>query len=104
MRDRIYDILKGKLLVSEDALKHWQFILFCAFLAIIMVACSHNAERKVHEIAGLQKKVQELRSQFVDQRQHLMKMKMESTVMHALEDKKISISDKSSQKIVVKGK
>lgn len=101
MRSRIYSILKGKLLISEDAMTHWQFILFCAFLAIIMVACSHSAERKVHEIANTQKIVQELRSEFVDQRRQLMQLRMESNLSEKLKDRDIVIPEKSSKKIVV---
>ncbi len=101
MKSRVYDILKGKFLVSEDAFANWRFILFCTFLAIIMIGRSHKAERKVHEIAERQVVVQELRSQFVDQRQQLMKMKMESNISSKMEEKGIEMLSTPPQKIIV---
>lgn len=101
MKRRVYDILKGKMLISEDAGKHWQFILFITFLAIIMIASSHKAEKKVHENSRLQKKVQSLRSEFVDQRSRMMQMKMESTISTRLEADGIAITKTPPKKIIV---
>lgn len=101
MKRRIYDILKGKFLISEDAVKNWKFIVFCTFLAIMMIASSHSTEKKVHDIAKLQKVERQLRSQFVDQRQHLMQLKMESGIQQRLKDKGLSISNEPPHKIIV---
>src|SRR5690625_1815171 len=101
MKSRVYDILKGKFLVSEDAFANWRFILFCTFLAIIMIGRSHKAERKVHEIAERQVVVQELRSQFVDQRQQLMKMKMESHINSKMKERGIKTMNTPPYKIVI---
>ncbi|HET8839439.1 MAG TPA: FtsL-like putative cell division protein [Flavobacteriaceae bacterium] len=81
MKKGIYDFLKGKFLISDDATKHWQFILFCTLLAIIMIYSSHSAERKVHRMAEMSKEVKELRSEFVDARTRVMRLKMESTII-----------------------
>jgi len=51
MRKGLLDILKGKFLVSGDAPKNWMFLLFASFLAALMISSSHNADRKVFEIA-----------------------------------------------------
>ena len=51
MKDKVYNILKGKLLLSHDAAKNWGMLLFLSVLAMVMIASSHNAERKIHEIA-----------------------------------------------------
>ena len=76
MKQTIYDILKGKFLIADDAMKNWRMLLFLSFLAIIMIASSHNAERKVHEIARLNNEVRELRTRFVDGKTELMRLKM----------------------------
>lgn len=99
---RVHNILKGRYLIDKDALKNWIFILFCTFLAMIMIASSHKAENKVHQIAELQKEERQLRSEFVDQRQQLMQMKMESTINDRLEDKGITILNKAPHKIIVR--
>lgn len=101
MKSRIYDILKGKFLISEDAFQNWKFILFCALLAILMIGRSHKAERKVHEIAKRQGIVRQLRSEFVDQRQQLMKMKMESNISARMEEEGIMILNTPPQKLIV---
>ncbi|HIB37627.1 FtsL-like putative cell division protein [Mesonia sp.] len=104
MKNSIYDFLKGKFLISDDALKNWSFILFCTALAIVMIACSHSAERKVHEIAKLNKEVRELRSEHVDLEKNLMQLKMESTILKKLEGTGLGLSKNPPQKIVILNK
>lgn len=102
MAGSFYDILKGKFLVSNDAFKNWRFILFCTVLAIVMIASSHNAERKVHEIAKLNNDVRELRSEFVDRRSSLMRMKMESTITRKMAEKGVKPSETPPTKIIIR--
>lgn len=101
MKNRIYNIIKAQFLVNEDANKNWQFILFILFLAIIMIANTHSYEKKVFEIAELTNQVKELRSEFVDKRSELMKIKMESTVANKMIEKEIFPSNVPPQKIKV---
>ena len=88
VKKSIQSILKGTFLVSDDSFKNWRFIIFLSALAIIMIASSHSADKKVHEIARLNNEVKELRSEFVDKRSELMKLKMESTVSEKMEERK----------------
>ncbi|MEO8517434.1 MAG: FtsL-like putative cell division protein [Flavobacterium sp.] len=80
MKNGFYDILKARFLVNEDATKNWQFIVFLILLAIVMIANTHSYESKIYKIADLNNQVKELRSEFVDRRSELMKIKMESTI------------------------
>ena len=59
VKKSIQSILKGTFLVSDDSFKNWRFIIFLSALAIIMIASSHSADRKVHEIAKLNEEVKE---------------------------------------------
>lgn len=102
--ESLYDILKGKFLVSNDAFNNWRFILFCTLLAIIMIGSSHSAERKVHEIAKLNDEVHELRSEFVDRRSSLMRIKMESTISRKMAGRGIKPSEVPPTKIIIKEK
>jgi len=61
----------------------------------------HSSESKVHDIAGLKVEVQELRSEFVDARERLMRMKMESTVSRKLKNTGIGPSDVPPKKIKI---
>ncbi|TBW27494.1 FtsL-like putative cell division protein [Gramella sp. KN1008] len=101
MKKGFYNILKANFLISEDAYKNWRFIVFCTVLAIIMIASSHNAEKKVHQIARLNDEVRELRSEFVERRSDLMKIKMESTITQKMVEKGIGPSDTPPNKIRV---
>ncbi|MCA0132468.1 FtsL-like putative cell division protein [Winogradskyella alexanderae] len=102
MKQSIYSILRGKFLISDDSFKNWRIIIFVSALAIIMIASSHSADKKVHEIARLTNEVKELRSAFVDGRSKLMRLKMESTIIEKVADKGIGISAIPPKKIKVK--
>ena len=91
MKSGIYDILKARFLINEEAnaTKNWRFIVFIIFLAILMIANTQRYEQKVFRIVALTNEVKELRSKFVDKRSQLMKLKMESTVSQKMETKGI---------------
>ena len=95
------ELLRGKFLVSDDAFKNWRYIIVISILAIIMIASSHSADRKVYEIAKLNEEVKELRSLMFDGRAKLMKMRMESTIIDKVKEKGIVISEIPPQKIIV---
>ncbi len=67
-----------------------------------MIASSHSADKKVHEIAKLNNEVKELRSAFVDGRKKLMSIKMESSVIQKMKEKRLSPSLIPPKKIKVK--
>ncbi|WP_026839570.1 FtsL-like putative cell division protein [Gillisia sp. JM1] len=101
MNKGMYNILKANFLISNDAVKNWRFIVFCTILAIIMIASSHSAERKVHNIARLNTEVREMRSEFVDMRSALMKLKMESTITNKMAARGVKPSETPPYKIKI---
>ncbi|WP_242202262.1 FtsL-like putative cell division protein [Aestuariivivens insulae] len=102
MKKKIYSILKGTFLVSDDSFKNWRSIIFISVLAIVMIASSHSADKKVYEIARLNNEVKELRSKFLDGRSRLMQLKMESAVALKMKEKGLAPSLIPPQKIKVK--
>lgn len=104
MKKGIYSILKARFLINEEAnaTKNWRFIVFIVVLAIIMIANNQRYEQKVFEIIALTSEVKELRSEFVDRRSELMKLKMESTVSTKMEAINIFPSSVPPIKIKVK--
>ena len=102
MKGGIYNILKARFLVNEDATKNWRFILYIVVLAIIMIANTQRFEQKIFKIADLTNEVKELRSEFVDRRSELMKLKMESTISKKMEARNIFPASVPPQKIKVK--
>jgi len=102
MKGGVYNLLKARFLVNEDATKNWRFILFIVVLAIIMIANSHRFDEKIYKIADLTNEVKELRSEFVDRRSELMKLRMESTVSEKMAKRGIVPSQVPPQKIKVR--
>ncbi|WP_066221554.1 FtsL-like putative cell division protein [Formosa haliotis] len=102
MRKNVYNILKGAFLVSDDSFKNWRVIVFVSFLAFIMIASSHSADKKVHQIARMNDEVKELRSAFVDGRSKLMRVKMESSILNKMVEKGLMPSEIPPRKIKVK--
>ena len=101
VKQRIYDVLKGKFLVDEDAPKNWRLLIFLAVLALVMIASSHSIDKKVQKIALLNKKRSELRSEFIETSSYLEKVRMESTISKVLAEKGLFISNTPPQKIKV---
>ena len=99
MRKGIIDILKGRFLISNDSVRNWRFIVFASFLAVIMIASSHSADKIVLEIATLNEEVKELRSEFIDTRFQLQKLKLESTVTTKMKEKGLEPSRVPPKKI-----
>ena len=102
MKNGVYGLLKARFLVDDDAVKNWRFIVFVIALAIVMIANTQRYEQKVFKIAELTNQVKELRSEFVDRRSELMKLKMESAVSEKMMEKQIFPSTVPPVKIKVK--
>lgn len=102
MKKGVYGILKARFLLDEDAIKNWRFIVFIILLAIVMIANTQSYEQKVFRIAELTNEVKEFRSEFVDRRSELMKLKMESTVAKKMEARQLKPSTVPPVKIKVK--
>ncbi len=101
MKKGFYNVVKGKFLVSDDAFKNWRFIIFLSVLALIMIASSHSADKKVHRIAQLNNDVKELKSKFVDVRMKLMQTKMESRIINTMAQRGLQPSATPPQKIII---
>lgn len=101
MKGGVYGLLKAKYLVDQGSMKNWAFIIFLIFIAILMIANSHNYEQKIYRISELENEVKELRSEFVDRRSELMELKMESTISKKMEEKEIYPSSVPPKKIKV---
>ena len=100
----VYDLLKGKFLIQEDSFKNWRFIFFIVALVLLMIASGHSSDKKVMEIAQLNKEIKELRAEFVDTRSISMKMKLESTIRKKVVNYGLKPSDNPPQVIEVTSK
>jgi len=104
VKNKIYGLLKGNFLISNDSLKNWRFILFLVGLMMLMIASAHSSDKKVMEIAELNKKIKELRAEFVDTRSISMKLKLESAIRNKVLDQGLKPSENPPQVIKVVSK
>ena len=99
--DEIKNILRGKFFVGKDAFISWMFVGFLFVLIIIVITSSQRVDAKVHQIAKLNEEVNELKSQFVDVRSRLQKVRLESSLLEQLDSKGLKQPEKPPQKIKV---
>lgn len=93
-------VFTGSFLVSEQWAKNWPFILYLSLLALIMIASSHSADRKVHEIARLRSQMKELNSEYIDTRSRLMQESMEYKVVQKA--KELGLEKTDEPPIIIK--
>lgn len=101
MKLSLYDIIKAKYLVDENAAKNWFFIIYLIVLSLLMIGNIHVYEDKGFEIEKLNHELKELRTEFVETRSQLMQMKMESSISNKMEEIGIYPSEVPPQKIKV---
>jgi|TARA_B100001057_G_C22740555_1_gene907549 hypothetical protein len=101
MKQRIINLIRGSFLVDEKYITNWIYIFLFLILGLVMISSSHSVDKKVYEIAGLNDEIKSLRSEFVDVRSSLMKLRMESSIIERLSKKGIISSKTPPIKIVI---
>jgi len=89
-------------LLKEGALRNWRLIFVLSFLAMTMIESGHRADSKIFKIAQLNEELKALKSQFVENRSRLMRLKMETKIADLLESKGVKPSEQPPTKIIVK--
>ncbi len=100
-KQKIYDVLKGEFLVSEDAFKNWRIIIFVVMLLLFMISRSHSTDKKVLRIAELNYEIRELKAEFVDARTKVMRLELESSVQKKVAARGLLPSENPPKKIKV---
>lgn len=85
--NQLLALLNLEFLIKDDALKNWRMLLFLSFLALVIIASAHSADKKIYTIAQLNSEIKEVKSEFVETRSNLMRLKMESRVVSRLAEK-----------------
>lgn len=104
IKNNIYEFFKGSFLINKDSVKNWQFILFLVALMLFMIASAHNIDKKVMEIAKLNKEIKELKAEFVDTRSKAMKIRLESNIKQKVSTLGLAPGKTPPQLITVKTK
>lgn len=101
VKQNIYNVLKGRFLVSDDAFKNWKIIIFVVFLLLFMISRSHSTDKKVLRIAKLNKEIRELKAEFVDTRTKVMRLELESAIENKVAERGLLPSKNPPKKIKV---
>jgi hypothetical protein len=101
VKQNIYNVLKGRFLVSDDAFKNWKIIIFVVFLLLFMISRSHSTDKKVLRIAKLNKEIRELKAEFVDTRTKVMRLELESAIEKKVVERGLLPSKNPPKKIKV---
>ena len=101
IKEEFVKLFKADFLIGAHAMRNWAAILFVLFIGIIMIYSGHLIDQKIYTIAKLETEVKELRSEFVDVRSRLQKVRLESSLLEQLESKGLKQPEKPPQKIKV---
>ena len=97
------DIINGNFLTKEHSLKQAPFIFFLSLMAMLYIANSYFAERKIRQINKVNNELKELRSEYITSKSKLMFVTKQSEVAKAAETMGLSIKESvvSPGKIIV---
>lgn len=101
MKNKVFNLLKGSFLISEDAPAYWRFIIYLFLLAVVMIYASHRADSKVHQIAALHTEVNALKGKFVVLRSKVQHIKLESNIKEKVSEIDLHPPVSPPEKIVV---
>ena len=99
MESSVHDVLGGSFLKRKGAIRLLPFILYLTFLALLYIANTYYAERKVREIANIRKEMKELRYEYITTKSELMFNTKQTEIAKNLSDKGIEESTQPPQKI-----
>ena len=72
MESSVHDVLGGAFLKKKKVVKLLPFILYLTFLALLYIANTYYAEKKVREIADIRSEMKELRYEYITTKSELM--------------------------------
>ena len=76
----LWRLLVGSFLIEGNSFRQLPFVVMLAFLAVLSIASSHCADRKVIEISTLNTELREVRSAYITTRRELMRRSKQSVV------------------------
>ncbi len=98
--NQLLALLNIQFLIKDDALRNWRILLFVSFLALVIIASGHSADKKIFEIAQLNSEIKEIKSEFVETRAQLMRLKMETRITKKLANKGVGPANTPPIKLI----
>ena len=98
---KLKSFLNIDFLVRDNSSKNWKMILFISLLAVIMISSGHSADKKIFKISSLNTNIKSLKSDFIQVKEELLKLKKESHVTQKLSPRGIVPASLPPIKIIV---
>jgi hypothetical protein len=95
----VHSVLDGTILTRDRVVKSLPFLFYMAFIAILYIANSYYAEKKIMEIEKMKKDLKEMRSEYVSTKSKLMFYSRQSEVIKRIGSFGIKESMKPPHKI-----
>ena len=89
---------------AETVLKNLPFVLFLGFMGMVYIMNSHYSEKKLWQIQGYEKEIEELKWEYASIKAELMFSTKQSEVAKAVENFGIKNSTSTPKRIIVKKK
>ncbi|MFC2107110.1 FtsL-like putative cell division protein [Bacteroidota bacterium] len=97
----IYGILGGTFLAGKKTRKLFPFIFYIAFLAILYIANTYIAERKIREMDEIRGDLKELRFEYISTKSDLMSQTKQSSITKKLINQGLKESVTPPEKLVL---
>ena len=97
----IYGILGGTFLAGKKTRKLFPFIFYIAFLAVLYIANTYIAERKIRKMDEIRGELKELRFEYINTKSDLMSQTKQSSITKKLSNEGLKESITPPDKLVV---
>ena len=101
MKNKLKQIVLGNFLIDEGSFRKWMYVIFLFSMCLMMIYSSHLVDSKIITISELKNETSILKSNFIEGRKKVMKLKMESNVTDVMFEKGIKSSTIPPKKIVI---
>jgi hypothetical protein len=96
----LQSVMDGTILAKDTVVKTLPYVFFLTFIAILYIANSYYAEKKIIEIEKIKKEIKELRSESISNKSKLMICSRRSEVFKRIEPYGIKESVVPPRKII----
>jgi hypothetical protein len=92
-RIRVKELLDGTILIRENIIRQWPYVLFLTFLGVIYIGNRFHAEKMVRQINDLKIEVNNLRAEQITITSELMNISRPSEVNALVESKGLGLKE-----------
>ena len=98
MKNKLKQIVLGNFLIDEGSFRKWRYVIFLFSMCLMMIYSSHLVDSKIITISELKNETSILKSNFIELRKKVMKLKMESNVTAVMFEKGIKAQQSLQKK------